>query len=426
MVPSSSRGAFGPRQNCGMTATVSKPGQSIKAVNAIAALGQESFKSTLVDFTESMNENQITKMTIKQSRELILKACKNGDLRSIKRIPVMKQFNGLDLVNFQALNDPSGMSPLHLACQEGHVAIVELLIRKLSADVDLQNYLGETPLHLACREGHKGCIERLLLAQAKTKIRNKQQGNTPLHVLALANHQRNQETVISDTIKLTMNSQNIDRSQKKEAERFDTNPSDQRQDTNDFADNSPKLSNARKSLIELILPFAEESKNIANHNGVLPWELAADSQVSVLLKPKIDDGIVTASQIQGQSTHHHNQSDARSTSAMTRNHTTKINQDKNGIEVQQVSDAEVAKIFTFYQENGDHQPEQQFTFQAPYCCPGDVYMTTSSKESTAKDRTVYPMKKPDGLKHKDFLNEDIERIESPHDATDQLLDGGDP
>ena len=40
-------------------------------------LGNEhqSFKSTLVDFTESMDEAQITKITIEQSREKLLKAC---------------------------------------------------------------------------------------------------------------------------------------------------------------------------------------------------------------------------------------------------------------------------------------------------------------------------------------------------------------
>ena len=33
---------------------------------------QESFKSTLVDYTESMNENQITRLTLEQSREMLI------------------------------------------------------------------------------------------------------------------------------------------------------------------------------------------------------------------------------------------------------------------------------------------------------------------------------------------------------------------
>lgn len=40
-------------------------------------IAQESFKSTLVDFTESMNENQqiVSRMTVDQSKEALLKAC---------------------------------------------------------------------------------------------------------------------------------------------------------------------------------------------------------------------------------------------------------------------------------------------------------------------------------------------------------------
>ena len=62
-----------------------------------------------------------------------------------------------------------------------------------------------------------------------------------------------------------------------------------RLDSSDFTCNSPKerTGNARYSLIDLILPFAEESKSIANENGVLPWELAGDSEVAKLLKPRM-------------------------------------------------------------------------------------------------------------------------------------------
>ena len=61
----------------------------------------------------------------------------------------------------------------------------ERLARKF---MELENELGETALHLACREGHKAVIERLLLARANANICDVLQGNTPLHILALANH----------------------------------------------------------------------------------------------------------------------------------------------------------------------------------------------------------------------------------------------
>lgn len=51
----------------------------------------------------------------------------------------------------------------------------------------------------------------------------------------------------------------------------------------------------RQSLIEVVLPFAEESKSIKNSNGVLPWQLAVDIQIANLLKPadlKLSEGKV--------------------------------------------------------------------------------------------------------------------------------------
>ena len=37
---------------------------------------------------------------------------------------------------------------------------------------------------------------------------------------------------------------------------------------------------ARISLVQLMLPFAVESKRLANINGLLPWELAPDIKVA--------------------------------------------------------------------------------------------------------------------------------------------------
>ena len=152
----------------------------------------------MVDFTESMNENQqiVSRMTVDQSKEALLKACKSGDIKTVKRLANVKHLNGVDLANFSS--GPIATTPLHLACQNGHVEIAELLIRKLGAQVDQTNELGETALHLACKEGHKTVIERLLLARARTDIKDRLQGNTALHVLALANHAR--ENVPASTI----------------------------------------------------------------------------------------------------------------------------------------------------------------------------------------------------------------------------------
>ena len=53
--------------------------------------------------------------------------------------------------------------------------------------------------------------------------------------------------------------------------------------TEDFAVGTN--SNTRLSLIELILPFAEESKSIVNNEGLLPWQLAQSEMIASMLQP---------------------------------------------------------------------------------------------------------------------------------------------
>ena len=121
--------------------------------NSLAGVDKpyESFKSTLVDYTESMNEKQITKLTFEQSRSILMHACQNGDLRTVRKLAQVRT-NGLDLVNFCAKSsfDSKGNLPIHIAANAGHADIAELLIRKMNADVDAVNECGETALHLAC------------------------------------------------------------------------------------------------------------------------------------------------------------------------------------------------------------------------------------------------------------------------------------
>ena len=57
--------------------------------------------------------------------------------------------------------DNDGMTPLHIACQEGHTKVVTSLLDK-GADVDHKNVQGCTPLNLAVTNGHKEAVELLL------------------------------------------------------------------------------------------------------------------------------------------------------------------------------------------------------------------------------------------------------------------------
>lgn len=47
-----------------------------------------------------------------------------------------------------------GATPLYLACQEGHLHVVEYLVKDCGVDVHLRAQDGMTPLHAAAHMGH--------------------------------------------------------------------------------------------------------------------------------------------------------------------------------------------------------------------------------------------------------------------------------
>ena len=201
------------------------------------------------------------KMTLEQSRELLAKAAREGDLATVRKIVAVRAQN-IDLVNTLSENEPC-WGPIHFASDGGHVEIVELLIRKFNAQVDLQNKDGETALHLACAKGHKQVIERLLLAKAQTTKQDFVIGNTPLHILASLPDRPVSKCSgdckccgwrILDT-----------NGQLKETQNFSTDRNEL-----DESENIPR-SVSPSALIDLILPFAEESKSMANSDGFMPW-----------------------------------------------------------------------------------------------------------------------------------------------------------
>ncbi len=72
---------------------------------------------------------------------------------------------------------PFGKTPLHRAAVQGHLKIVELLI-KCGASVEKENGDGETPLHWAAKKGRLNVVEFLLDRGADAQKKNRR-GKTP-------------------------------------------------------------------------------------------------------------------------------------------------------------------------------------------------------------------------------------------------------
>lgn len=51
-----------------------------------------------------------------------------------------------------------GATPLYLACQEGHLHVVEYLVNECGADVHLRAQDGMTCLHAAAHMGHQAVV----------------------------------------------------------------------------------------------------------------------------------------------------------------------------------------------------------------------------------------------------------------------------
>ena len=72
-------------------------------------------------------------------------------------------------------------TPLHLACQNGHLHIVEPLLTLYGADLEAGNRMGERPLHLACRGDHLDVARYLVTSHGANPNITDNRGETPLH-----------------------------------------------------------------------------------------------------------------------------------------------------------------------------------------------------------------------------------------------------
>jgi len=95
---------------------------------------------------------------------LVFSASKIGDLEALR-----KAVAGGAQVDKA---DDLGNTPLHYACNAGHVDVVQELLNTYGATVNAVNSAGDTPLHKAAARGHAEVVKALLAAGADTTLTN--------------------------------------------------------------------------------------------------------------------------------------------------------------------------------------------------------------------------------------------------------------
>ncbi|XP_054646832.1 espin-like protein isoform X2 [Dunckerocampus dactyliophorus] len=84
----------------------------------------------------------------------------------------------------------TGASPLYLACQEGHVRMVEHLVKYCGADVHVRAYDGMSCLHAAAHMGHEDVVAWLVSHTDISLSCQDVEGATALHFAASRGHSR--------------------------------------------------------------------------------------------------------------------------------------------------------------------------------------------------------------------------------------------
>ncbi|KAI6233020.1 SH3 domain-containing protein [Aphelenchoides fujianensis] len=77
--------------------------------------------------------------------------------------------------------DKSGSTALYWAALNGHVNVIEELLKQPNVSISAQNKLGDTPLHAASRKGHVDCATILIERGACVYVVNRD-GQKPIHL----------------------------------------------------------------------------------------------------------------------------------------------------------------------------------------------------------------------------------------------------
>jgi len=120
-------------------------------------------------------------------------ACTSSDLELVKRLASDSAVN----VNWG--DSEYDRTPFFRACGQGHVSVVQFLLKHPQVDVNKPNKDGATPFYIACQKGHKE-VAALLLANTRVGVTQPMNaGRTPFYVACQQGHKEVVALLLSDT-----------------------------------------------------------------------------------------------------------------------------------------------------------------------------------------------------------------------------------
>jgi len=109
-------------------------------------------------------------------------ACQEGHVDVVSLLLVDKRID----VNKRAR---TGATPLHIACERGHTEVVSVLLADQRIDVNTPDHNGATPFFIACQQGHKEVVS-MLMADKRVDVNYPlRTGTSPFKVTCSRGHQ---------------------------------------------------------------------------------------------------------------------------------------------------------------------------------------------------------------------------------------------
>lgn len=112
--------------------------------------------------------------------KILLLCCQYGQIDAIQEIIRLMNSDSSFRINLN--NTYKGITPLYMACESGHLAIVKILVQQEQVDINQAKPDGTTPLSIACELNHIAIVQ-YLLRQPSIDVNKQSTSNiSPLYI----------------------------------------------------------------------------------------------------------------------------------------------------------------------------------------------------------------------------------------------------